>query len=73
MTEKDKEKLQAAYNCVGTEYTGCGGSVTGDQGILRGTFDRGCEWLITVDDGDTVEIEFLDFEVQKTRASAMEE
>ena len=63
MSEKDKLKLQSAYNCKGQDYSGCGGSLTGEEGQLEGSFDDGCEWLITVEDGYAVEVDFQEFKV----------
>ena len=50
---------------------GCGGSVTGDFGVLNGVFDIGCEWIITVQDGFRVEIEFEEIHVSELTMGGM--
>ena len=61
MTQKDIAKLQAAYSCLGKEYSGCGGSLFGDSGEISGNFDVGCEWFITVEDGAVIDLNFEEF------------
>ncbi len=70
MTEQDVSKLRRAYSCVGRDYGGCGGSLVGVGGSIDGNRagqdGEGCEWLVTVEDGNLVQIEFQNFKVRRT-------
>ena len=46
--------------------------MTGDFGVLNGVFDVGCEWIITVEDGFRVEIEFEEIHVSRVSRSEKE-
>ena len=64
MSSGDMSKLQAAYGCDGTTYSGCGGYRTGQEGNLSIKGEQSCHWLITVDPGFVVELEIKNFSVR---------
>ena len=51
------------YNCDGTEYSGCGGHIYGQSGIMDALDDSKCQWYIRVEDGYAIEISVLTFDV----------
>ncbi|TRY70568.1 hypothetical protein TCAL_06112 [Tigriopus californicus] len=69
MTAKDVQKLQRAYNCNGTSTTGCGGHLHGDSGSIEASAKSDCEWLISVDDGFLVQLEFPDSKIEDCNRS----
>ena len=56
--------LEHFLSCLDGEYSGCGGSLVGLGGRLSGEYDVGCDWLITVDDGFIVQLDFEQFQVR---------
>merc|ERR550519_1545699 len=63
LTSLDKKKLQCMYDCMGTNYSYCGGHFYGKFGKMKGSCCCGGDWIIRTENGRGISITFSSFNV----------